>query len=138
MALVFKVLTPPFFSEKKPYMYVFFREEFESKFRMGSCENPNYMNIYDLRIVYPELTNVYEAETRFMEEMEVGHREPIYLHEFAISDLTDGKHLSVRRPSSYFKEIYMRVGSYHNNNGHEAAQRILDFCIEHGYYKWDD
>ena len=69
MALVSKVLTPFFISEKDPYMLVFFIEEFESSFRTGSCENSRYMQVYDLRKIYPELTNVYDVKNRFVEEM---------------------------------------------------------------------
>lgn len=138
MALVSKVLTPFFFSEKEPYMIVFFNKEYDFRFRTGACENQKYMQVYDLRKIYPELTNVYEAQTRFVEEMKVGNHEPINLHEFKISDLTNGIHLTVRVSYSYGKEAYLRVGVYDNNNEREVAKRMLEFCIEHRFFKWDD
>ena len=91
-----------------------------------------------MRKIYPELINVYEAQTRFIEEMKVGNHEPINLHEFNISDLTNGIHLTVRASYSYEKEAYLRVGVYDNNIEREVAKRMLDFCIEHRFFKWDN
>lgn len=138
MALVSKVLTPPFFSEKNPYMLVFFSEEFESIFRTGSCENPRYMQVYDLRKIYPELLNVYDAKNRFVEEMKVGNHESINLYEFKIYDLTNGEHSSVRCTSVFSKETSLRVGVYEGNDEKIVAKRMLDFCIEHRFFKWDN
>lgn len=138
MAIVSKVLTPRFFSEREPYVFVFFVEEFESHFRTGSCANPRYMQVYDLKKIYPEITNVYEAKTRFVEEMEVGNREPINLHEFKISDLTNGKHSVVRYSYTNNEETHLRVGVYGDDNAREVAKKMLVFCIKHRFFEWDD
>jgi hypothetical protein len=138
MAIVSKVITPLFFSEKEPYMFVRFVEEFESRFRTGSCENPSYIQVYDLMKIYPDLKNVYEAKTRFIEEMKVGNHEPVNLHEFKISDLTNGNHLAIRGSYSNNKETHLRVGVYDDNNEREVAVRMLYFCIDHRFFKWDD
>ena len=138
MAIVSKVITPFFFCENKPYMVVFFVEEFENRFQTGSCENPRYIQVYDVKKLYPELANVYEAKTRFIKEMKVGNREPINLHEFMISDLTDGEHLFIRGSYINGKETHLRVGVYDYNNEREVAKRMLSFCIIHGIFKWDD
>lgn len=106
MAIVSKVITPLFFSEKEPYMIVLFVEESENqsvnKFKIAALSTPRYLTIYDVRKLYPELT-VYEAKSLFIKEMNVGRREEINLHEFTISELTAGKHFSVRRSSVYGK-----------------------------------
>ena len=138
MAIVSNVLTPHFFSEQEPYMFVFFVEEYESVFRTGACDNPLYMQVYDLRKIYPELSNVYEAKRRFIVEMTIGNHEQIKLFEFKISDLTDGKHLSIRYTTQYGNETYLRVGVYDGNDEHTVAKRMLDFCIAHNFFKWDD
>lgn len=120
MAIVYKVKTPLFFSEEEPYMFVFFVEEYDNKFRNGACDSPRYMQVYDLRKIYPELKAVEEAKNRFVEEMKVGNREPITLHEFTIFDLTDGKHSFVRS-TFYGKETHLWVGVYDNNNERVVA-----------------
>lgn len=77
------------------------------------------------------------AKKLFIEEMKVGNREPIKLCDFTISDLTDGKHTSILS-MSHGKERYLRVGVYDNNNERNVAKRMLEFCIEHRFFKWDD
>jgi len=137
MAIVSKVITPIFFSQKEPYMIVLFVEEYENRFQIGAADNPRYMQVYDLQMIYPELESIYEAKKLFIEEMKVGNREPIKLCDFTISDLTDGKHTSILS-MSHGKETYLRVGVYDNNNEREVAKRMLEFCIEHRFFKWDD
>lgn len=137
MAKVVNVITPFFFSENEPYMIVLFVEEFENKFRTAMSSNPRYIVVYDVRKIYPDL-NTFEAKESFLEEMEIGHREEIYLHEFSISDLTDGKHSSIRGYSFSGYETHFRVGSYYVDNARETAKEILHFCINHKIYKWDD
>lgn len=137
MAIVCEVKTPLFFSESKPYMIVLFVEEYENRFRIGSCDSPRYLQIYDLRIIYPELKDVYEAKKHFVEEMKIGNREPLKLCKFLISDLTDGKHSSIRS-TLFGKELYLWVGVYDNNNEVDVAKRMLSFGINHGIFKWDD
>lgn len=73
---------------------------------------------------------------QFIEEMKIGNREPIKLCDFTISDFKDGKHTSVLS-MSHEKETYLRVGVYDNNNERDVAKRMLDFCIEHRFFKWD-
>ena len=137
MALVSKVITPFFFSEKEPYMIVLFKKDSVNKFQAVACSSPCYRQIYDLRKIYPDLTDVYEAKTCFMEEMKVGRHEPINLFDFTISDLTDGKHLAIRGYSFFEYETLFRVGSYYDN-ARETAKEILYFCVNHKIYKWDD
>ena len=72
MAIVAKVLTPDFFSKDEPYKFVFFVEELKPIYRSGACTNPRYMQVYDLRLIYPEASDVYEAKTLFMEEITNG------------------------------------------------------------------
>ncbi|MBO4841030.1 MAG: hypothetical protein J5524_09000 [Bacteroidaceae bacterium] len=137
MALVSKVITPFFFSEKEPYMFVLFIKESENKFQAGACLNPRYLQIYDLRKIYPDISDIYEAQTYFKEEMEVGRHEPIDLFDFTISDLTDGKHSAIRGYSFFEYETHFRVGSYYDN-ARETAKEILHFCVNHKIYKWYD
>ena len=111
MATVAKVIAPPFYCEKEPYIIVFFVEETENKFKIAALSTPRYLTIYDVRKLYPELTT-YEAVIRFKEEMKVGNHEPINLHTFKISDLTDGEHLYIRSFSVYGKETDLRVAIY--------------------------
>lgn len=138
MALVSKVITPFFFSEKEPYMIVLFKKDSVNKFQAAACSSPCYRQIYDLRKIYPDITDVYEAQTRFKEEMKVGHHEAINLFEFSISDLTDGKYFAIRSTSVREIETQFRVGSYDVNNGRMVAKEILYFCVNHKIYKWDD
>ena len=138
MAIVAKVLTPDFFSKDEPYMFVFFVEELKPIYRSGACTNPRYMQVYDLRLIYPEASDVYEAKTLFMEEITKGFREAIKLHEFKISDLTNGKHTSVHNSYLDGTETHMRVGVYDGYNALGVAKKILYFCIEHRFFRWDD
>ena len=131
MALVSKVITPFFFSEKEPYMFVLFVEEFENKFRTAVCSNPRYIAVYDVRkYIYPKLT-ISEAKNCFTEEMRVGHREEINLREFTISDLTNNEYSSVRFSSTYAKEEYFRVAIYDNFDERETAKMILNLLVKH-------
>lgn len=138
MALVSKVITPFFFSEKEPYMIVLFKKDSVNKFQAAACSSPCYRQIYDLRKIYPDISDIYDAKTCFMEEMEVGRQEPIHLFDFTISDLTDGKHFAIRSTSVREIETQFRVGSYDVNNGRMVAKEILYFCVNHKIYKWDD
>lgn len=137
MAIVSKVTTPLFFSQEEPYMVVHFVEEYDNRFQIGAGDSPRYMQVYDLQKIFPKLESVYEAKKQFIEEMKVGNREPIKLRDFTISDLTDGKHTSVIS-MLHGKETYFRVGVYDNNNERDVAKRMLDFCIEHRFFKWDN
>ncbi|MBR3625853.1 MAG: hypothetical protein IKN48_05885 [Bacteroidaceae bacterium] len=139
MAIVSKVITPHFYSEKEPYMIVLFVEESENqtvnKFKIATLSTPRYLTIYDVRKLYPELTT-YEAVIRFKEEMKVGNHEPINLHTFKISDLTDGEHLYIRSSSVYGKETDLRVAIYDIFDKRETAKKILAFCIKHQIFAW--
>ena len=130
MALVSKVITPFFFSEKEPYMFVLFVEEFENKFRTAVCSNPRYIVVYDVRKIYPELT-ISEAKKCFTEEMRVGHREEINLRKFTISDLTNNEYSSVQFSSTYGKEECFRIGTYDNFDERETAKMILNLLVKH-------
>lgn len=136
MAIVSKVTTPLFFSQEEPYMVVHFVEEYDNRFQIGAGDSPRYMQVYDLQKIFPKLESVYEAKKQFIEEMKIGNREPIKLCDFTISDFKDGKHTSVLS-MSHGKETYLRVGVYDNNNERDVAKRMLDFCIEHSFFKWD-
>jgi len=138
MARVSKVITPFFFSEKEPYMIVLFKKDSVNKFQAGACKSLHYIQIYDLRKIYPDITDVYEAKTCFIEEMKVGNHEAINLFDFTISDLTDGKYFAIRSTSVRETENHFRVGSYDANNGRVVAKEILYFCVNHKIYKWDD
>ena len=135
MAIVAKVIAPPFYCEKEPYIIVFFVEEAENKFKIAVLSTPRYLTIYDVRKLYPELT-AYEAVIRFKEEMKVGNHEPINLHTFKISDLTDGEHLYIRSSSVYGKETHLRVAIYDFFDERETAKKILYFCIKHQIFAW--
>lgn len=135
MATVAKVIAPPFYCEKEPYIIVFFVEETENKFKIAALSTPRYLTIYDVRKLYPEL-NAYEAVIRFKEEMKVGNHEPINLHTFKISDLTDGEHLYIRSSSVYGKETHLRVAIYDFFDERETAKKILYFCIKHQIFAW--
>ena len=135
MATVAKVIAPPFYCEKEPYIIVFFVEETENKFKIAALSTPRYLTIYDVRKLYPEL-NAYEAVIRFKEEMKVGNHEPINLHTFKISDLTDGEYLYIRSSSVYGKETHLRVAIYDFFDERETAKKILYFCIKHQIFAW--
>ena len=135
MAIVAKVIAPPYYCEKEPYIIVFFVEEAENKFKIAVLSTPRYLTIYDVRKLYPELT-AYEAVIRFKEEMKVGNHEPINLHTFKISDLTDGEHLYIRSSSVYGKETHLRVAIYDFFDERETAKKILYFCIKHQIFAW--
>lgn len=137
MATVYKVTTPSFFSDKEPYMIVHFVKDYKNRFRIGALDSPYYIQVYDLRKIYPEAKNVYDAKKRFVEEVKVGNYEPINLYEFAISDLTDGKHSYIQEGVFCKKESQLRVGVYDNNNERDVAKRMLSFGINHKLFKWD-
>ena len=136
MATVAKVIAPPFYCEKEPYIIVFFVEETENKFKIAALSTPRYFTIYDVRKLYPELT-AYEAKNLFIKEMYIGRREEINLHEFTISKLTAGKHLSVRS-SVYVNETYFRVAVYDEYDEYKTAKKILAFCINYHLLGWND
>lgn len=138
MAVVSKVITPFFFSEKEPYMIVLFKKDSVNIFQAGACSSPHYIQIYDLRKIYLDITDVYEAQTRFKEEMKVGHHEAINLFEFTISDLTDGKYFAIRSTSVREIETQFRVGSYDVNKGRVVAKEILLFYINHRLFEYVD